>query len=124
MLFAVFLTIADLSESPSGRWASPSGSVTIEIAPCGPAYCGTVIAASEKAKADAARGGTKALLGATLLSGFVAAAQGRWKGRLFVPDINRRTKADLVLVDPNTLRVRGCAIGMALCKSQLWTRAD
>lgn len=122
-LLALLLAV-DVPENPSGIWTNPSGSVTIEIAQCGTAYCGTVVAASEKAKADAARGGTGSLIGATLLSGFEATGDGRWKGQLFVPDINRRTKADISLTNDKSLKVRGCAVGRTLCKSQLWTRAD
>ena len=44
-----------------GRWANPDASVVIEIAPCGKMRCGIVTWASEKAKADAHKGGTRAL---------------------------------------------------------------
>lgn len=124
MIFAAFLIVSVLPELPIGRWTNPSGSVTIEIAACGGAYCGTVVAASDKAKADAAKGGTKTLVGTQLLSDFAPSSQVRWKGRLFIPDLNRHPKADISLVDENTLKVRGCAIGRSLCRSQLWTRTD
>ncbi|MEO8618687.1 MAG: DUF2147 domain-containing protein [Sphingomicrobium sp.] len=124
MMFAALLIVSVPPETPTGRWTNPSGSVTIEIAACGKAYCGTVVAASDKAKADAAKGGTKSLVGTQLLSDFAPSNHGRWKGRIFIPDLNRHPRADISLVDENTLKVRGCAIGRSLCKSQLWTRAD
>ena len=106
LLFAMMLQAAPIE----GKWTNPSGSVTIQIAACGAAYCGTVVAASDKAKADAARGGTKQLVGAQLLSGF-AATKGKWRGRLFIPDMNKRLSAHLQLLGTNSLKVKGCAVG-------------
>ena len=80
--------------------------------------------ASDGAKADAKKGGTVSLIGAQLMTGFAAAGPGRWKGRLFIPDMNRRSKAELRMIGPGQLKVTGCAVGRMLCKSQLWTRAD
>ena len=107
-----------------GKWTNPANSVTIAIGPCGEALCGTVVWASDKAKADAARGGTAELVGATLLSGFSPAGKGKWRGRLFVPDMNKRVRADLSLTSAASLKVRGCLVGKAVCRSQTWSRAD
>ena len=98
--------------------------MTVEIVACGDAYCGPVIAAAESAKADARRGGTENLVGTQLMSGFKPAGPDKWRGRMFVPDINHRSKAELRLVGPGQLKVTGCAVGRMICKSQLWTRAD
>ncbi len=112
------------SASIEGRWTNPSGSVTVAIAPCGEVYCGTVVAASDKARADAAKGGTPALIGTRLMTDFATAGDGRWRGRLFVPDLNFHAHATLTLEGPATLKVRGCSVRGLLCKSQRWTRAD
>ena len=118
------LLLAADAASIEGRWTNPSGSVTVAIAPCGPSWCGTVVAASDKAKADAAKGGTPSLVGTQLMTGFAPTGDGRWKGRLFVPDLNFRAHASLALEDPATLKVRGCSVGGLLCRAQRWTRAD
>ena len=107
-----------------GQWRNPSGSVIIAIAPCGEALCGHVRWASEKAMADARKGGTDPLVGAELLSGIVPNGEGRWKARLFVPDLNKRSKAELRPLGTDQLKVTGCAAGRLLCKSQVWTRAE
>ncbi|MEO6579560.1 MAG: DUF2147 domain-containing protein [Sphingomicrobium sp.] len=107
----------------TGRWKHPSASVIVTITPCGVAYCGTVDWASEQAKADARRGGTDALVGTQLMTDFKPAGR-KWKGRLFIPDLNRHGKAQLELVGTDRLKVTGCAVGRMICKSQLWTRAD
>ena len=107
-----------------GSWRNLGRSVVIAVAPCGEALCGTVAWASEQAKADARRGGTDPLVGSELLSGLAPAGEGRWKGRLFVPDLNRRSDAELRLLGPDEVKVTGCAALGLLCKSQTWTRAD
>ena len=95
------------------------------IAPCSDAgWCGKVEWSSDKAASDAARGGTQTLVGTEILSGFVAVGQNRWRGRLFVPDMNRRSTAELRLLEDGRLQVRGCAAGRLFCKSQIWTRAE
>jgi uncharacterized protein (DUF2147 family) len=109
----------------AGYWSNAAGSVVVLVAPCPEAgWCGTVQWASDKAKADAARAGTTTLVGTEILHGFVAAGANRWKGRLFVPDLRQRSKAEIRLVEGDRLRVRGCAVGGLICKSQLWTRSE
>lgn len=123
-MIALAMLLQSGTASPiEGKWTNPTRSVTIEIAACGAAWCGTVIAASDKAKADAARGGTTQLVGAQLLSGFTA-RRAQWRGKLFVPDMNKRFSAQLQVVGQNSLKVRGCAVGGAICKSQLWSRVS
>ncbi len=94
------------------------------IAACGDAICGTVASASDGAKADAKRGGTPTLIGTQLMTSFKAAGRSKWRGRLFIPDMNHRSKAELLLVGADQLKVTGCAVGRIICKSQLWTRTD
>lgn len=124
MLLVLAMMIAADAAPIEGRWKNPSGRVTVEIVACGDALCGSVIAAAESAKADARRGGTENLVGTQLMSGFKPAGPDKWRGRMFVPDINHRSKAELRLVGPGQLKVTGCAVGRMICKSQLWTRAD
>ena len=61
-----------------GSWSNPSGSVIISIDTCGEALCGRVQWASDKALADARKGGTESLIGAELLSDIVPKGEGRW----------------------------------------------
>ena len=124
MLLALATMIAADAAPIEGRWKNPSGRVTVEIVACGEAYCGTVIVAAESAKADARRGGTANLVGTQLMSGFKPAGPGKWRGRMFVPDINHRSKAELRMLGAGQLKVTGCMVGRMICKSQIWTRAD
>jgi uncharacterized protein (DUF2147 family) len=118
--------LAQGPQSPlAGYWSNPSASVVVLVAPCpDEGWCGTVTWSSDKAAADAARAGTTKLVGTEILHGFVAAGENRWKGRLFVPDLNRRSKVQLRLIEGDRLEVRGCAVGGLLCKSQVWTRSE
>ena len=123
----VALAVLLAQEAPdtlAGYWANPSESVIVLITPCaGAAWCGSVHWASDKAKADAGRRGTAALVGTELLHDFVQVGPNRWKGRLFVPDLNRRSAAELRLLDAARLQVRGCTVAGLICKTQTWTRS-
>ena len=107
-----------------GHWRNPSGTVIIAITPCGESFCGRVTWASEKAIADARKGGTDPLIGVELLKELVPKGEGRWKARLFVPDLNKTSKAELRQLARGQLKVTGCAVGRLLCKSQVWTRTE
>jgi len=107
-----------------GHWRNPNGSVIIAIAPCGEVLCGRVQWASEKAMADARKGGTDPLVGAEILREIVPTGDGRWKARLFVPDLNKTSKAELRQSARDQLKVTGCAVGRMLCKSQVWTQSE
>jgi uncharacterized protein (DUF2147 family) len=127
-LIMLALTLAQPGEAGGptleGRWSNPSGSVIISIDTCGDALCGHVRWASDKAMADARKGGTDPLVGTELLSHIVPKGEGRWQARLFVPDLNKRSKADLRQIGINQLKVTGCAVGRLVCKSQVWTRTE
>lgn len=124
-LFLALLIVQEPATPLAGYWTNQTRSVVIALTPCSEAgWCGTVVWASEEAVADARHGGTASLLGTELLHGFVAVAPNRWKGRIFLPDLGKRSSAELRQLDANRLMVRGCTIGGLLCKSQVWARTD
>lgn len=127
MSLVVMLTTILVQPGPSlleGQWRNPSGSVIVAISHCGEAMCGRVEWASGEAQADARRGGTDPLIGVEVLSSFKPRGEGRWMGRLFVPDLNKRLKAELRQLGPDQVKVIGCAIGGLVCKSEIWTAVD
>jgi uncharacterized protein (DUF2147 family) len=105
-----------------GRWANPKRSVIVNVSRCGPAYCGTVVQASDKAKATARRGGTPNLIGTQILSGIRPNGSGAFTGRAFDPKRNLRAPATIRLVGSDILIVKGCVLGGFVCKEQRWTR--
>ena len=123
LLVALAAAQAAPQASIEGRWRSPGGNSIIEIAPCGANLCGTVAWASARAKQDA-RKATDQLVGTQLLTGLQQGRDGRWQGRLFIPDKNLRVTAKIQLVGPAQLKVSGCALGKSMCKSALWSRVD
>jgi uncharacterized protein (DUF2147 family) len=123
-LAAVLAAQAASPSSIEGFWRSPGGNSIIAIALCGSAtMCGTVAWASDKAKKDAAKT-TNQLVGTQLLTNLQQDSNGRWQGRLFIPDKNMRVTAKIQLMSPEQLRVSGCAAGKSLCKAALWSRTN
>ena len=101
---------------------NPSNSVHVRIHPCGKSRCGTVVWANEKAKADSARGGTPNLVGTELFREFTEVSPKVWKGKVFVPDLNKVLTGTGTVKDQNTIVARGCLFAGIGCKSQTWTR--
>ena len=101
---------------------NPQNSVHVRIHPCGNTRCGTVVWANAKAKADSARGGTPNLVGTELFREFREVSPKVWKGKVFVPDVNRVFSGTGTVKDKDNIVARGCLIGNMGCKSQVWTR--
>ena len=101
---------------------NPSNSVHVRIHPCGKSRCGTVVWANAKAKADSARGGTPNLVGTELFREFREVSPKMWKGKVFVPDLDKVLTGTGTVKDRNTIVARGCLFAGMGCKSQTWTR--
>lgn len=120
LAFATSMAVA----APPARYRTyrnPSNSVHIRPQPCGAKICGVVVWANEKAKADAAKGGTPRLIGQQLFKDFTPDGPNRWKGSVFVPDINKTFSGHVTRTSPTTLKGSGCLMGKMGCKSQEWT---
>lgn len=107
-----------------GVWRNPHNTVHLEIKDCGPSTCGVVVWASAKAEADARKAGADTLIGKQLLRDFESQRDGSLKGRVWVPTLKVTLVGSADIIDPKTMRAKGCVIGNFLCKSQLWTRID
>ena len=107
---------------PFGTWENEKRSVRIKVAPCGANACGKVIWANAEAKADAAEGGTKQLVGTQLFQNFAKAEGGEWKGKIFVPDLNGTYDGSARPDGASRLVAEGCAVGGLVCKKQVWTK--
>jgi len=114
--------LAQTRPALAGIWRNDADSVRIRIAPCGQGLCGRVIAASEKAKADAATGGTDQLIGTELFHDFRREDDGLWYGEVYVPDIDKTFDGTLELVDRDTIVGKGCLFAGFGCKTQSWKR--
>jgi uncharacterized protein (DUF2147 family) len=103
---------------------NPKNSVHVRVHPCGKSRCGTVVWANDKAKADSARGGTPNLVGTELFREFREVSPKVWKGKVFVPDLNRVFTGTGTVKDNNTIVARGCLLGGIGCKSEVWKRVE
>jgi uncharacterized protein (DUF2147 family) len=122
---AILVTAAPALSQTAGQdivLRNPSNSVHVRIHPCGKSRCGTVVWANAKAKADSARGGTPHLVGTELFREFKEVSPKVWKGKVFVPDINKVFTGTGTVKYQNTIVARGCLFGSIGCKSQTWTR--
>lgn len=119
-------SVASVAETARtyGVWRNPKNSVHLEIKDCGETACGVVIWASDRAKADARKGGSPNLVGLQLLRDFAPDKKGAWRGKVFVPDLNMTFSGAAEVLDTKTLRAKGCVLGGIICKSQIWTRVD
>lgn len=112
-----------LAKAPlEGQWKNPKGSVVVRVGPCGPAYCGTVVQATAKAREKARQGGTPNLIGTRIMTDMRAVGNGVYKGRAFDPKRNIRAPATIRVIGPSTLSIKGCLVGGFICKEQRWTR--
>ena len=109
-----------------GVFRNPSGNVEVKLADCGRQLCGTIIKASAKAKADAAKAGQANIIGMQLFRNLTPTPQPkgqprRWDGEVYIPDKDRTVSGSATL-NGKILSVKGCLLGDKLCKSQDWVR--
>jgi uncharacterized protein (DUF2147 family) len=125
LVLAGAASVADAAPPARYRtYRNPSNSVHIQPRPCGPSICGVVVWANDKAKADAAKGGTARLVGQQLFKDFKPDGPDKWRGSVFIPDINKTFSGRVVRNSPKTLKATDCLIGKLGCKSQEWTLVE
>lgn len=112
----------------AGAWQTPVDAGVIEIAPCGPALCGTLVtSAALRAHPDMRNARDRdvrrrglLLRGLPILLGLRRAGD-RWNGDIYNPDDGRTYDARVRLEAPDRLNVSGCAL-VIFCRSQTWRR--
>ena len=126
MITALLLLTMQSSAAPSadvrGEWINQRKSAIIRVADCPSGLCGTVVWSAPSAQRDSTRGGTTELNGTIVMFGFVSASKQRWRGKLFLPDLNRTVRATIELGSGGQLRVKGCDVAGLVCRTQTWTR--
>lgn len=101
-----------------GHWKNPHGTVIVNVARCGDAYCGTVSWASPKNREKGATPGKR------VLSDLRPLGDGTYRGRALEPKRNLNGSAIVRQDGPNVMIVRGCAIMGLICREQRWTRVS
>ncbi len=117
------IAAAGPSEAPiASEWRNPGNSVHVRLDRCDGAVCGIVTWASDKAIADARRGGTTRLVGTALFRDLKPAGDGKWSGKVFVPDIRQTFSGTIEFQGGDKMVGKGCVLFGLICKSQTWSR--
>lgn len=113
---------ASAADSLEGLWKNRPNTLVVKIAPCGAALCGTVVQASDDAKASTRRAGTANLVGTKVLTGLRKSSEGTYSGQVFNPNLNIHASGTVKLESPSLLVVRGCVLAGLICRQQHWLR--
>ncbi|AJY47113.1 DUF2147 domain-containing protein [Martelella endophytica] len=111
--------------SPDGKWLTESGKTQVQIAPCGGNLCGTIVwqkTPMKDEKNPVAGKRSRDLVGTQMLYGLAPEGNNAWKGKLYNFENGKTYTGKMELTDTNTLKLSGCILGGAICKSQTWRR--
>ena len=90
----------------------------VEIKPCGPAFCGTLIRTFDGSGAA----GPTTNIGKQIVWDMVAQGGGYYAdGQIWAPDRDK-TYSSNMQVSGDGLSVSGCILGGLLCRAQAWSR--
>lgn len=110
---------------PTGTWNSESGQTRVEIAPCGGAFCGTIVWVAEDTgdvnNPDPSLQ-NRSLVGIRMIYDMVPDGD-RYSGKLYNYTNGKTYSGTLEVVSDSTLELQGCVMGM-FCRTQTWTRAN
>ena len=111
--------------SPEGRWLSGSGNVVVQIAPCGPVLCGTIV----KVLANNAMDGGAPMapgpgggVGLKIMTDFKPGGPSRWVGRLYNRQTGKTYDCQLSGIGPAQMTVRPYVLLPLIGKTQVWRR--
>ena len=113
---------ASAAASLEGLWKNRPNTLVVNISPCGASLCGTVVQASDDAKASTRKAGTANLVGTKVLTGLRKSSEGTYSGQVFNPNLNIHASGTVTLESPTVLVVRGCVLAGLICRQQHWLR--
>ena len=116
----VGLAGAAAADDLEGRWSTPADDNgnrgLVEVAPCGAALCGTLIAAFDSSGAQM----SSPNIGRQIIFDTTPQGGGAYRGQVWSPDRDKTYNSRLQL-NGNTLAVSGCVLG--ICRDGgTWTR--
>lgn len=112
------IAVADPLE---GRWqteADDGAFAHVDIAPCGPNFCGK-IARTFKDGAEY----TSPNLGKTLVIDMASEGGGKYKGKVWRPS-NDKIYIGKIALNGDSMKLSGCVAGGLLCSKQTWSRVE
>ncbi len=115
---------------PSGIWRMASGKVTVKLAPCGNAFCGTVVGLKRpldkhgRPKRDKENPNPslreRPVIGLMIMANMVPTGDNRWDGTIYNPDDGKSYRSNLKLQNTNLMKVEGCV--SVFCKTMKFIR--
>lgn len=110
-----------------GRWLTESGNLEVEIGPCGPTLCGTVVAVlGNRSMEDPGRAmksvDGRSPMGLGILTDLVATDDGSWTGNIYNRENGKTYDCRITPLAGGRLLVRGYKILPVVGKDQMWTR--
>lgn len=117
---------------PRGKWVTASGNLEVEVAPCGPALCGTATKVLANRSMSPGNGGdmqpvdTRPALGMKILLDFLPDADepGQWRGQIYNRE-NGKTYSCLMSLGAAGELVLRPYVGLPLFgKTQAWQRVQ
>ena len=120
-----------LAQDVTGLWETGTNGAEVEIAPCGPDICGTLVTSNAiKANADAKDAENndpalrdRPLKGLTMLSGFSGGPE-KWTGGKLYNPADGKTYSGTMTLAGDKLTTSGCVLGGLICRSVVWNRAN
>ena len=119
---------------PVGKWLTKDGNATVNIARCGEALCGTIVALKEpndpktgKPKTDtenpdAAKHG-RPIIGVQIVFDMKPSSTAdKWDGQVYNAEDGKTYTGSITLTSATALELKGCALAGLICKGQIWTR--
>jgi uncharacterized protein (DUF2147 family) len=122
----VLLLLAPTAHAQTGRWITASGNLEIEIAPCGPALCGTavrVLANNSMSAPGTAMATNVPGLGLKILRDFTTTGDGTWTGQIYDRENGKTYRCRMRQLSADELEIHPY-IGIPLFgQTQIWHRA-
>jgi uncharacterized protein (DUF2147 family) len=110
-----------------GHWITETGNYEVDIAPCGPALCGTIVRVlGNRSMIDPGVEMTspdpRPALGMQILTDLVPAGEHAWTGSIYNRENAKTYSCVVTLLNPGELRVRGY-VGLPIFgRTSIWHR--
>lgn len=112
---------AQARELWTGVWQNGDNSMHVRATKCGEAtMCGTVVWANEQAKAQIAEKG-RTLVGTEVFRDFRQTGPNQWKGKFYVPALDKTVSGRIELTDPESITASACAFAL-VCQTRHYKR--
>ena len=119
---AAFMGIGTMAAADDvyGTWQSQPGEtggyILVSIAECGAKICGTIT--------EVVNNDNDSIEGRQIIANMTAEGAGKYSGgTIWAPDTDKTYKSKMTLAG-DSLEVKGCVLGGAVCRGQTWTRVN